>query len=285
MLKIIIFAMTLLLSPFVQGESMRIVSAGASVTEILFALGRGDWVVATDNTSMYPPAAIHKTKLGYFRQLNTEGVLAQHPTHLLGAASTGPQSVLKQLSNAGIAVNIYHQPRTIDGLFATINEISQHVNASESGATLLSHIKTQIATVLHQAQQQGIQGMRALYVVASNDRGLTVAGSDTLPDSLFSELGLVNIGAELHEFKIMDNESIVSANPDIVIMASHFADGEAAARALCSHPAIAVTNAGQHCAVGEISSAISLGLSPRIAEALRKIVSVAAAQHQQARND
>ena len=34
-----------------QTTSPRIVTAGGSITEIVFALGRGDWVIATDSTS------------------------------------------------------------------------------------------------------------------------------------------------------------------------------------------------------------------------------------------
>ncbi|MDO6512483.1 hypothetical protein Q4514_18520, partial [Celeribacter halophilus] len=55
-----------------------------------------------DSTSMFPDAATEVTKLGYFRQLSTEGVLAQQPSMLLGASATGPAPMLEQVANAGV---------------------------------------------------------------------------------------------------------------------------------------------------------------------------------------
>src|SRR6266508_2199749 len=57
-------------------DAGRIVSVGGSVTEILYALGLEQRVVAVDTTSIYPQrAAAEKPNVGYMRQLSAEGVL------------------------------------------------------------------------------------------------------------------------------------------------------------------------------------------------------------------
>ncbi|VTR57591.1 Hemin-binding periplasmic protein hmuT precursor [Serratia fonticola] len=50
-----------------------IVSIGGDVTEIAFALGAGDEVVARDSTSLHPAAVQKLPDVGYMRQLNAEG--------------------------------------------------------------------------------------------------------------------------------------------------------------------------------------------------------------------
>ena len=57
----------------------RIVSLGGAATEILYALGCGDRIVAVDVTSRYPAATREKPNVGYYRSLSAEGVLALNP--------------------------------------------------------------------------------------------------------------------------------------------------------------------------------------------------------------
>src|SRR5262245_3953947 len=52
------------------GDASRIVSVGGAVTEILYALGLEQRVIAVDSTSLYPPRALaDKRNVGYMRQL------------------------------------------------------------------------------------------------------------------------------------------------------------------------------------------------------------------------
>ena len=69
----------------------RIVSAGGSVTEILFALDLGAQIVAVDTSSLYPVEATTLPKIGYYRQLSPEGVLAQKPDILVVTTTRGPK--------------------------------------------------------------------------------------------------------------------------------------------------------------------------------------------------
>jgi iron complex transport system substrate-binding protein len=261
-------------------EPLRIVAAGASVTEILFALDRGEAVIATDSTSYYPQSAARLTKLGYFRQLSTEGVLAQNPTHLLGAGATGPDDALAQIQTAGVTVIKYDQPSTIDGLLDMINAIGKDVDAREQAAALIESVKSSVNEILTSPEASSVKGKRALYVIANNDRGLTVAGHKTLPDALFTALNMQNIAADLNEYKLMSNESVMQANPEVIFMASHHGADQSAITALCQHPAIAMTQAAKQCNIMPLSSATSLGLSPRIAQTLAAIVTAASASEQ-----
>ncbi|TIQ53378.1 MAG: hemin ABC transporter substrate-binding protein, partial [Mesorhizobium sp.] len=54
----------------------KIAAIGGSITEIVFALGEEDRLVARDSTSRYPEAALKLPDVGYMRQLSPEGVLS-----------------------------------------------------------------------------------------------------------------------------------------------------------------------------------------------------------------
>ncbi len=272
-------SMTLLMLLIVAGfglpvtansDTPRIISAGGSITEIIYALGRGDWVVATDNTSSYPEPAGEVTKLGYFRQLSTEGVLAQHPTHLIGADATGPDIMLKQVASAGVQVSVLHQPRSLAGLLSVIRDVGDIVNAETAAARLIERIQREVTEQKQRFLNDAdtTHTLRALFIVANNDRGLTVAGRNTVPQALFSELNIVNVAEAIQGYKLIDNETVLAGNPDFILVAGHMLHGENALQKLCSQQAVAATFAGKHCLVQSIDSSIGLGLSPRFADAL-----------------
>ena len=257
-----------------QTTSPRIVTAGGSITEIVFALGRGDWVIATDSTSMYPKEATRLTKLGYFRQLSTEGVLAQQPTMLLGAEATGPSVALEQIAHAGVEVTTFNVDKNLSGLKRLVLDIGEKLSASDNAITLVHDIEKKVEQQKARYADKTLAfntPIKALFVVANNDRGITVAGKNTVPQALFDTLGIVNIGAAVEGYKVMSAESVLMQDPDIVIAAGHMLRGKSAKDALCTHHALAATFAGIHCLVEAMDSSISLGLSPRFDVALQRI--------------
>src|SRR6478752_3765983 len=61
-------------------DTSRLVSVGGDVTEIIYALGEENRLIARDSTSIYPEAASKLPDVGYMRALSPEGVLAVKPT-------------------------------------------------------------------------------------------------------------------------------------------------------------------------------------------------------------
>ncbi len=75
----------------------RIVSIGGGVTEIVYALGEQDRIVAIDTTSIYPEPTTELPNVGYMRQLAAEGVLALNPDLILAIEGSGPPPAVQVL--------------------------------------------------------------------------------------------------------------------------------------------------------------------------------------------
>lgn len=265
-----------LLAGLAKAETpMRIVSSGGSITEIIYALGKDKLIVATDSTSMYPYAASGLPKLGYFRQLSTEGVLSFQPSHLIGAQATGPNTLAKQLEAAGVSVSILGEQRDFAGLKQLIHQVAVLVDAEKEAKVLVDDIEQQVKQV--KAKHGLSRPIKALFVLSDSERGLTVAGNNTVPQALFNDAGLHNVAAEMVDYKVMDNESILAANPDLIFVASHRVKSPEALQLLCQHPALKMTSAGINCSPVLMESSNALGLSPRYPEALKKIMESAEA--------
>ncbi|MFT2089755.1 heme/hemin ABC transporter substrate-binding protein [Paraglaciecola sp. 2405UD69-4] len=258
-------------------SDMRVISSGGSITEVIYALDKQDLIVAADSTSHYPRAAAALPKLGYFRQLSTEGILSFHPTHLIGAQATGPDTLFPELKAAGVEVSILGEQRDLAGLKQLISQVGEIVHAPVKAKELIEQIDSRVSQLKKQAQ--GLKPITALFILSDSDRGLTVAGANTVPQALFNDAGITNAAQQMRDYKVMDNESILAANPDIIFVASHRIRSDQEVQTLCQHPAIKATTAGQICKPVVMESSSALGLSPRYPEALEHIIKKVQAFH------
>ena len=94
----------------------RIVSIGGSVTEVLYALGLGDRIIAGDSTSLYPPAAQDLAQVGYVRALAAELIIAMDADLVLAEGDAGPPAVLQQLREAGVPVTLIADTPSPEGV-------------------------------------------------------------------------------------------------------------------------------------------------------------------------
>ena len=125
-LKAIPLVFCALVSAASHADEARIISAGSTITELLFALGADKKVIAVDLTSRHYLDKREIPVLGYHRQLGAEGLLALSPTHLIGSAEMGPDSTLNLLKTAGVKIKTL---TTGD----TLNDFNQRIDALEIG--------------------------------------------------------------------------------------------------------------------------------------------------------
>jgi iron complex transport system substrate-binding protein len=64
-------------------NEFKIITAGGTISEIVYELGFGDHIIATDITSTYPSSLQSLPSIGYRNQIKAEGILALGPDLLL----------------------------------------------------------------------------------------------------------------------------------------------------------------------------------------------------------
>ena len=83
-------------------KEARVVSIGGSVTEIVYALGAQERLIARDSTSVYPHNALSLPDVGYMRQLSPEGVLSVNPGAIIALQGSGPPEAVDVLKKASV---------------------------------------------------------------------------------------------------------------------------------------------------------------------------------------
>jgi len=234
-----------LLSYSVQAEQ-RIISAGASVTELLLALNAEQELVAVDVTSTLPNT-LTLPKIGYHRQLSAEGILSLAPTRLIGSDEMGPPATLDKLRAAGVEVDVINSDVTTQGLLQRIDQIARLTGQSANAAALKQTVQQTLNQLTsHQPQQSARK--KVLFLLIHEGRAANVAGSATVPDEIINLAGATNPAAgEVSSYKPLSMEALVQMQPDVILVSGRSYDKLGGPDAILqSLPLLAATPAGQN---------------------------------------
>ena len=193
----------------------RIVSFAPSATEIVFALGAGDRIVATDDFSDFPPEAKALPKLGGIRT-SPEKIVSLTPDLIL-AISSG--SLPAQLDSLGQPLFIF-DPNDIEGVYGDILAVGKLVDREQRARELVADMRTRIDAVGTKAKQASTKP-RVLHEVDSTDPArIFVAGPRNFIDSIITICGGINVAADAPtKFPTFGAEQVVARAPDIVVLA------------------------------------------------------------------
>ncbi|WP_343504973.1 heme/hemin ABC transporter substrate-binding protein [Alloyangia pacifica] len=263
----------LLPAPSRAEEPQRIVSIGGSVTEIVYALGEEDRLVARDTTSTYPPEVTALPDIGYIRQLSPEGVLSVNPTLVLTEEGAGPPEAVELLKE--VSIEFVEIPEGYDraAVLAKIRRVSETLGVPEKGEELASDV----AAALDEASRivgeatSDMPPRRVLFVLSMQGGRIMAGGTNTAADGIIRLAGGVNAVAGFDGYKPLSDEAIIEAAPDVILMMARGSDLAISDEALFSHPAIAPTPAGETRAVLRMDGMKLLGFGPRTAEAATEL--------------
>lgn len=255
----------LLLAPALARAADRIVTLGSDVTEIVFALGRGEAVVAADETSTFPAAAAALPKLGYYRALAPEPLLAARPTLVLAGDGAGPEAVLRQVARAGVRVVTVPGGHDAAAVAAKIRAVGAAVGAP-AGAEALAR---ETAAALASAPRIGPRP-RMLLILASAPGRILAAGTGTAGDGFIRLAGGTNVFTA-EGYRPLSAEAALAAAPEVILVPSHVVEMLGGLAAVAREPALARLPAARAGRILVIDSQAALNFGPRLPQALAAV--------------
>lgn len=254
-------------------DARRIIPLDGDVAEIIFALGLGDDVVATDLSATYPDAAADLPKIGFERALNAEPILDHEPTIVIGTDAAGPADTISQIERVGVSVTIIEREYSASGPASKIRQVADALGVSDAGDALASDVQQQIADATVDASAY-VAPMR---VVALYLRGADiqfVLGSGSGLHWIIEAAGATDIaeGLGVTETSPITAEAIIAAAPDAIIVPQGGLESAGGLDALLAVPGIAETPAGRNRAVLAYDDQLMLGNGPRTGRFLEQLV-------------
>ncbi|ADZ70693.1 heme/hemin ABC transporter substrate-binding protein [Polymorphum gilvum] len=251
-------------------EAGRIVALGGSLTEIVYALGEQDRLVARDSTSTYPPEAVSLPDAGYFRALSPEGVLSVGPDAILSLEGSGPPETIGLLRQAGLPIVFVPEAFTAEGILAKVRAVGAALGVVDKAEALAAALEADL-TATAEAVRGHPERPRVLFVLSMNGGRVLASGSGTAADGMIALAGAVNAVTGFEGYKQLTDEAITEARPDVILMMDRGGEHDASVDQLFAHPAIALTPAGQNRRVVRMDGLYLLGFGPRTAAAARDL--------------
>lgn len=248
-------------------EPARILSIGGSITETIYLLGEQDRLVAVDTTSLHPPAARALPNVGYMRTLSAEPILALAPDLVLADADAGPEAVIDQLRQAGIALLQVPKAVDIDGVAAKIRKVASALGRADDGAALAERIHADAGRISQLARGQDHKP-RVLFMLSIGRGAPLASGHGTAAAGMIEAAGGVNAIDAYEGYKPLSPEAAVIADPDIVLVTDRTLTLLGGQAAILDRPEIAPTRAGRDRRLVTVDGLLVMGFGPRIAEAL-----------------
>lgn len=190
-----------------------IVSLSPSSTEILFAIGAGDQVVAVDDQSDYPED-VPTTDLSAYEP-NVEAIASYDPD--LVVSSSDDPALVDALEALDIEVLVHPAAVELDDVWSQIEEMGVVTGHEDEANELSAGLQADIGVF---ASHVGDRRLTAYWELDPTYYSVT---SDTFIGKLLSLVGITSIAdeadAEANDYPQLSAEFIVQADPDIIFLA------------------------------------------------------------------
>jgi iron complex transport system substrate-binding protein len=251
-------------------DASRIVAIGGSVTEIIYALGEEERLIARDTTSVFPEAALELPDVGYIRQLSPEGVISVDPSLIIALEGSGPPEAVEVLEKASIPMVTVPDRYDREGILEKIRIVGDVLDVEDKAAALTADTDADLKAA-EQATADIAERKKVLFVLSLQGGRILASGTNSAADGIISMAGGVNAVTEYEGYKQLTDEAVIEAAPEVILAMDRGGDHETQANDLLAHPAIAATPAAKTGSVVRMDGAYLLGFGPRTAAAVRDL--------------
>ena len=206
----------------IPDRPLRVVSLAPSITETIYALGRGHWLVGVTDVCDYPPPARELPKVGGIAAPNLEQIVRLRPDLVFATAEWNARDLLDQLERLGLATFAL-QPDSYGGVIDSILVMGRALAAEQAGRRVVDDVQRRVRRVQELVAGRSRPGI--LYLIWADP--LIAAGAGTDLDDLLGLAGGRNIVWErTGSYPRMNWEQVVARAPDVILLADHREDSE-----------------------------------------------------------
>jgi iron complex transport system substrate-binding protein len=245
----------------------RIVSLSPTATEMLFAIGAGEQVVAVDDQSNYPADAPTTDLSGY--EPNVEAIASYEPDLVVYA--TEPGDLGSSLENLGIASLFQPAATTLKDAYGQIEDLGMATGNADRAEQVVDGMKGDNAATIDRVGNAG--GLTFYHELDDTYYSVT---SSTFIGQLYSMVGLTNIADEAKGagggYPQLSAEYIIQADPDLIFLADTKCCGQSA-RTVAKRPGWDRIAAVREGGVVPLDDDVASRWGPRVVDFLRRIAS------------
>ena len=241
-------------------QVQRVIALANGSAEIISGMGYKNILIGRDIASSDPVLkSVEIVTSGH--QIVPEKILSLSPDLVLIDDSSGPQSALTALENAGIKMVLISQAWTLVDIDSKISEVAAAIGTVETGRDFTKAI----AAVGNQVTPISISTRIAFLYLRGASSIYLIGGKGSGADSLISAIGATDVGAQTlaNPFNPMTSEALARLNPDVFIVMSKGLESVGGVDGLLALPGISQSVAGKNRAIVSVDDSLLLSFGPR----------------------
>jgi len=248
----------------------RIITLSSALSETVYALGKGEQIVAVDVTSEYPMAIKHKPRASRDRTFSLEGLLSFRPDLVLAEANDISYPVESKLRKLGVKVVLFQRDYSLKGADRFVRDVATAVGLPQVGTTLVNELDMKLKSTMG-SLKRGNKKPKVLFIYARGAGLMSVAGRGSSIDAIISLAGGQNAVTGFTDFKPYTTESLIKANPDVLLLFDFGTSSLGGKNAVLNMPGVALTNAGRSKNVISMDGPLLINFSTRLPQAIQEL--------------
>jgi iron complex transport system substrate-binding protein len=243
-----------------------IVSLSPSATEILFAIGAGDQVIAVDDQSNFPAEAAAKASELSGYEPNVEAIAAYEPDLVVHDGTTDLASSLETL---GIPNWVGAAALSFDDIYVQIEQLGAATGHVAEAAELVANMQADIAEAV--ASVPALESPLAFY--HELDPTFYSVTSNTFIGQVYGLFGLRNVADTAEgtsDYPQLSAEFLISQSPDLIFLADIKCCGETI-ETVAARPGWDAISAVANGGVIELDDDVASRWGPRVVELVQTI--------------
>jgi iron complex transport system substrate-binding protein len=200
----------------VAAPAQRIVTLSPGATELMFAAGAGDQVVAVVAYSDYPPAALKLPSVGNHTRIDMEALLALKPDLVITWVTGNLPAQIELLHELGLSTFAI-EPRTFEGVSGVIERLAILAGTEQEGFVEAERFRVGIATLLE--RYRNAEPISVFYQVW--EQPLMTINNEHLIGKVLQLCGGVNVFGDMPRLiPRISAEVVLQADPHVILTAS-----------------------------------------------------------------
>ncbi|MGL5946401.1 MAG: heme/hemin ABC transporter substrate-binding protein, partial [Sediminibacterium sp.] len=258
-----------------SNSHVRIVSLSKHLTEMLFALGEGSHIVATDLTSSFPDSAKLLKKVGYHRSLNAEGIAAMKPDLVIHSNDIGPVTIYDQIKKLGLNTKVFGAASTIDSCKLLLSSLGNYFNRKKQADSLIQQLDSDLATAAGMRSKfRDSPTVMVIHFGQVINNYFVMTGRKGAADQMIQLAGGKIALYDGKGARQLSGEAVAAANPDIIIATDLGFDKMGSVEAFKTIPGVALTKAAKTNKIFRFEEHDLVYFGPRSGKSIQKLIAI-----------
>lgn len=202
-----------------ENPAQRVISIAPSNTELLWAVGALDQLVAREDFANFPAEVVDIPSIGAtYGGLNTELILSFEPDLILTSDLQTADQV-QELEDLGLTVFQIPNPTDLEGMYENMRTVAALTGHLDTVEDKIAELQSQVAEVV--AIMEGVEERPVVFyeLDGTDPNAPWTAGAGTFIDMLIAMAGGENLGGQFTDAWVqVSTEEILAQDPNIIIL-------------------------------------------------------------------